>query len=100
MTYNKPIKSIEVTTRGGSTFSATDTASLPIASDALRDFTNEHTMHIKGDDMTLVPFHASDVVVVTKSVTSVDKADPYGCESAGGNSKVCEAKACSAKAGC
>ena len=100
MTYTKPLKSIEVTTRGGSTFSATDTASQPIASDALRDFSNKQTMHIKGDNLVLVPFHAVDVVEVTKSVTSVDRADPYGCDGAGGNSKVCEAKACVAKASC
>ena len=100
MTYTKPLKSIEVTTRGGSTFSATDTASQPIASDALRDFSNKQTMHIEGDNMTLVPFRATDVVTVTKSVASVNRADPYGCDSADGNSKVCEAKACSAKASC
>lgn len=99
MTYNKLLKSIEVTTRGGSTFSATDTASLPIASDALRDFTEKQTMHIKGEKLNLVPFHASDVVEVTKSVTSVDRSDPYGC-SAEGDSKVCNAKVCDATVSC
>lgn len=99
MTYNKPIKSIEVKTRGGSTFTATDTASDPIASDALRDFLGAETMHIRGEGMTLVPFRATDVVTVTKSVTSVDRADPYGCSDENSN-KVCEAKACSAKASC
>lgn len=99
MTYNKPIKSIEVKTRGGSTFTATDTASDPIASDALRDFLGAETMHIRGEGMTLVPFRATDVVTVTKSVTSVDRADPYGCSDENSN-KVCEAKACEAKARC
>jgi len=99
MTYNKPTNSIEVKTRGGSTFTATDTASDPIASDALRDFLGAETMHIRGEGMTLVPFRATDVVTVTKSVTSVDRKDPYGCD-AEGNNKVCSAKACVAKAGC
>ena len=99
MTYNKPLKSIEVKTLGGSTFTATDTASLPIASDALRDFSHEQTMHIKGDNLVLVPFRATDVVTVTKSVASVDRADPYGCEEES-SSKVCSAKACTAKASC
>ena len=99
MTYNKPIKSIEVETRGGSTFTATDTASLPIASDALRDFLGAETMHIRGEGITLVPFRATDVVTVTKSVASVDRTDPYGCEEESSN-KVCSAKVCSAKAGC
>ena len=99
MTYNKPIKSIEVKTKGGSTFTATDTESQPIASDALRDFSGKKTMHIRGEGMTLVPFRATDVVTVTKSVTSVDRADPYGCSDENSN-KVCEAKACNAKASC
>ena len=99
MTYNKPLKSIEVKTRGGSTFTATDTASDPIASDALRDFSGKDTMHIRGEALTLVPFRATDVVTVTKSVASVDRKDPYGCDAEGSN-KACEAKACEAKAGC
>lgn len=99
MTYNKPTNSIEVKTRGGSTITASDTSSAPIASDALRDFTEKQTMHIKGEKLNLVPFHASDVVEVTKSVTSVDRKDPYGCEEESSN-KVCSAKVCSAKAGC
>lgn len=99
MTYNKPIKSIEAKTLGGSTFTATDTESQPIASDTLRDFSGKKTMHIRGEGMTLVPFRAIDVVTVTKSVTSVDRKDPYGCEEESSN-KVCSAKACSAKAGC
>lgn len=99
MTYNKPTNSIEVKTRGGSTFTATDTASDPIASDALRDFLGAETMHIRGEGMTLVPFRATDVVTVTKSVTSVGREDPYGCEEESSN-KVCSAKVCSAKVGC
>lgn len=99
MTYNKPTKSIKVNTRGGSTITASDTSSAPIASDALRDFTEKQTMHIKGEKLNLVPFHASDVVEVTKSVTSVDRSDPYGC-SAEGDSKVCNAKVCDATVSC
>ena len=80
-TFNKPLKSIVVTTLGGNTFEVDDTASAPIASDALRDFEAYGIMHIKGQsDVTLVPFHAVDNIVVTSSTSEVEKADPYGCE--------------------
>ena len=80
-TFNKPLKSIEATTLGGNTFSASDTADAPVASDALRDFEAYGIMHIKGQDSTtLVPFHAVDNIVVTSSTSEVTRPDPYGCE--------------------
>lgn len=100
MTYVKSIKSIEVNTRGGSTITASDTTSAPIASDALRDFTEKQTMHIKGEKMNLVPFHATNIVEVIKSVMSAEKGDPYGCSGVVGVAKVCYAKVCNATVGC
>ena len=79
-TYKKVLKSIVVKTLGGTTINAADTASDPIASDALRDFEHFGTMHIRTQGgETLVPFHAVDNIAVT--VTSVDatRADAY-CE--------------------
>ena len=79
--FNKPLKSIVVTTLGGNTFNAADTADAPIASDALRDFEAYGIMHIKGQsNETLIPFHAVDNIVVTSSTSEVTKPDPYGCE--------------------
>ncbi len=82
-TYNKPLKSIVVKTIGGTTINAADTATDPIASDALRDFEAFQTMHIRtvGGE-TLVPFHAVDNIEVTVSTTEVTRADAY-CEEEG-----------------
>lgn len=79
--YKKVLKSITVKTIGGNTVSATDTATAPIASNALRDFEGFGIMHIKGEDkVTLVPFHAVDVIEVTETQVDVTRADAYGCE--------------------
>ena len=79
-TYNKPLKSIVVKTLGGTTINAADTATDPIASDALRDFEKFQTMHIRKEGgYTLVPFHAVDTIEVTSTSTEVTKADAY-CE--------------------
>ena len=80
-TFNKGLKSIVVNTIGGATINASDTATAPIASDALRDFEGFGIMHIKGEDnLTLVPFHAVDNIVVTSAQSEVSRPDPYGCE--------------------
>ena len=80
-TYKKALKSIVVTTLGGETVNASDTATAPIASDALRDFEGFGIMHIKGEDSTtLVPFHAVDNIVVTETKEDATKPDAYGCE--------------------
>lgn len=80
-TYKKPQKSIAVKTIGGATINAADTASAPIASDAIGEFEAFRIMHIKGEGtVTLVPFHAVDNIVVTESLADVEKADAYGCD--------------------
>ena len=80
-TYNKPLKSIVVTTLGGTTINAADTATDPIASDALRDFEAYETMHIRtANGETLVPFHAVDNIVVTASTTELTRSDAYCVE--------------------
>lgn len=80
-TYKKPLKSITVKTLGGTTVTVADTATDPIASDALRDFEAFGIMHIKGEDeTTLIPFHAVDSIEVTDSTADVEKADAYGCD--------------------
>ena len=80
-TYTKALKSIVVKTIGGNTVNAADTASEPIASNAIAEFEAFRTMHIKGEDkVTLVPFHAVDVIEITETQSSVSKADAYGCE--------------------
>lgn len=79
-TFNKPLKTIVVKTLGGTTINAADTATDPIASDALRDFEGMGIMHIRKEGgVTLVPFHAVDNIEVTASVTEVTRADAY-CE--------------------
>lgn len=80
-TYKKPLKSIVVKTLGGTTINAADTATAPIASDALRDFEGFGTMHIKtANGETLVPFHAVDSIVVTASTADATRTDAYCVE--------------------
>lgn len=77
-TYKKVLKTIAVKTVGGTTVNAADTATEPIASNALYEFENFKTMHIRTEDgMTLVPFHAVDTITVTEAATDVTKADAY-----------------------
>ena len=78
-TYNKALKTITVKTLGGTTVEVADTASEPIASNALMEFEVYKTMHIKTGDseVTEIPFHAVDSIVVETSTTSVEKADAY-----------------------
>lgn len=80
-TYKKVLRTIAVKTLGGTTINAADTATDPIASDALAEFDAFKTMHIRTDDgVTEVPFHAVDSIEVTEATQNVTKADPYGCE--------------------
>lgn len=82
ITYKKALKSIEIKTLGGTTVTVEDTASAPIASNALAEFASFKTMHIvTGEgETTLIPFHAVDSIVVTVSQSDdITKADPY-CE--------------------
>lgn len=100
MEYSKPLKEIEVKTLGDSEFTASDTATQPIASDALASFKAKKTMRIKGEKTNLVPFHAVEIVEVIKNIASVVRPDPYGCEDNGSNSKLCFCKTCEAVVGC
>ena len=85
-TYPKTLKSIAIKTSAGTTVSAADTATDPIASNALYEFEHFQTMHIKGEEnVTLIPFHAVDSIVVTTTSTTVEGTDPYGCEEESGN---------------
>ena len=85
ITYTKPLKSIVITTIGGATVSASDTVTEPIATNALAEFERFETMHIKTGDgeVTLVPFHAVDNIVVTVDTSDeITRNDPY-CEEEG-----------------
>lgn len=80
-TYNKKLNTITVKTLGGTTVTAADTASKPIASDALAAFERFETMKIVGEDkITLIPFHAVDSIEVTESKSEVTKPDAYYCD--------------------
>lgn len=82
-TYQKPLKSIQITTIGGFTVSAADTVEKPIATVALGEFEAFSTMHIETgeNELTLIPFHAVDHIVVIPSSEEIEKPDPYHCES-------------------
>ena len=83
ITYKKALKSIAVKTLGGTTVSVADTATDPKASNALAEFEAFKTMHIVtgANEMTLVPFHAVDsIVVTTSSSDNITKDDPYCAE--------------------
>lgn len=85
ITYKKALKSIAIKTLGGTTVSVADTATDPKASNALAEFENFKTMHVVtgANEVTLIPFHAVDSIVVTTSQSSdITKADPY-CEESG-----------------
>lgn len=82
ITYKKALKSIAVKTLGGTTVSVADTATEPKASNALAEFEAERTMHIVtgASEVTMIPFHAVDSIVVTTSASDdITKDDPY-CE--------------------
>lgn len=83
ITYKKALKSIVITTIGGATVSVADTATAPIASQALAEFEAFKTMHIATgeNETTYIPFHAVDNIVVTASKSDdITKEDPYCVE--------------------
>ena len=81
-TYKKPLKTVEVITSCGETYTVADTAEKAIGSTAFSQFTSEKTMTLETgeNEITYVPFHAVCAVKVTTSTTDAEKADPYGCE--------------------
>lgn len=80
-TYKKVLRTIAIKTLGGTTVNAADTATDPIASDAIRDFEGKGTMHVRGANgaVTLIPFAAVDSIAVTVAATDVTRPDAY-CE--------------------
>ena len=79
--YTKVLKTIAVKTLGGTTVNASDTATDPIASNALAEFEAFQTMHIKTTDgMTEIPFHAVDSITVTSASSEATREDPYCAE--------------------
>ena len=89
-TYKKALKSIEIKTLGGTTVSVADTVTEPKASAPLAEFEAFKTMHIISGvgEMTLIPFHAVDSIVVTTTASEdITKADPYCVEESGNESE-------------
>lgn len=83
ITYKKALKSIAVKTLGGTTVSVSDTATEPKASAPLAEFEAFKTMHIQTGDgeITMIPFHAVDSIVVTVTQSDdITKDDPYCAE--------------------
>ena len=75
------------------------------AVNAIDDFESKDIVRIRKDEepkLTLVPYHATRVLIYQRGVVDAEKPDPYGCTEGGGDgsSKACEAKACSGKVGC
>lgn len=81
-TYKKPLKSVEVITTCGESYTVADTTEKVIGSNALAQFQAGKTMALETgeNEITYVPFHAVCAVKVTSSTEDVEKADPYNCE--------------------
>lgn len=81
-TFKKPLKTIEVITMCGESYTVADTTEKAIASSAFSQFTSKQIMALETgeNEITYVPFHAVCAVKVTSSTEDVEKADPYGCE--------------------
>lgn len=83
ITYKKALKTIAVKTLGGTTVTVADTATDPKASNALAEFEAFKTMHIVtgNGEITMIPFHAVDSIVVTSAASDdITKSDPYCAE--------------------
>lgn len=82
-TYKKVLKTLVIKTIGGTTVTVADTATEAKASAVLAEFESFKTLHVKTGDseMTLIPFHAVDSIVVTSEQSEdITKADPYCAE--------------------
>lgn len=97
--FNKGLRSIEVHTRIGDVFSATDTVEKPIASWAYDEFIRGDKMHIFNDPKDYIPFHAVDYLVLTKSVGEVERDDAY-CVDPSKSNEACKGEACSMELNC
>lgn len=86
ITYKKALKTLAIKTLGGTTVNVADTVSDPKASNALAEFEGFKTMHVVTGEgqVTLIPFHAVDSIVVTTAASDdITKADPYCAEEQG-----------------
>lgn len=84
ITYKKALKTLAIKTLGGTTVNVADTATEAKASSALAEFEAFKTMHVQTGEgeVTLIPFHAVDSIVVTTAASEdITKADPYCVES-------------------
>lgn len=82
-TYKKALKTIVVKTLGGTTVTVSDTVTEGKASAPLAEFEAYKTMHIQTgvNEVTVIPFHAVDSIVVTSAPSAdITKADPYCAE--------------------
>ena len=80
ITYTKVLKTLAIKTLGGTEVTVADTAADPKASDALSEFENFQTMHVRtAEGVTIIPFHAIDSIEVTSTTGQATKGDPYGC---------------------
>lgn len=83
ITYKKALKTIVVKTLGGTTVTVSDTTTEAKASAPLAEFEAYKTMHIQTgeNEITEIPFHAVDSIVVTTAQSNnITKADPYCAE--------------------
>lgn len=83
ITYKKALKTIAVKTLGSTTVTVADTATDPKASNALAEFEAFKTMHIVtgANEVTEIPFHAVDSIVVTSAQSDdITREDPYCAE--------------------
>lgn len=83
ITYKKALKTIVVKTLGGTTVTVADTATEPKASAPLAEFEAFKTMHIQtgANEVTEIPFHAVDSIVVTSAQSdNITREDPYCAE--------------------
>lgn len=82
-TYKKVLKTLVIKTIGGTTVTVADTATEAKASAVLAEFEMFKTLHVKTGDaeMTLIPFHAVDSIVVTSAQSDdITRNDPYCAE--------------------
>lgn len=65
-TYKKVLKALQIKTLAGTTFTAVDTATEAIGSNALAQFEAHETMVIKSGDSEIIyiPFHAVESITV------------------------------------
>lgn len=97
--FNKGLRSVEVHTRIGDVFTATDTVEEPKASWAYDEFIKYGTMHILADPKDFIPYHAVDYLVFSTSVGEMEKGDPY-CKGGASGNVACEGKTCEMTLNC